>query len=48
MGQGGGATGAKPTGYTNVTTDNNEWQTDKPGRLNFDADLWGRWTATEQ
>lgn len=48
VGQGGGATGAKPTGYTNVTTDNNEWQTDKPGRLNFDADLWGRWTATEQ
>ena len=48
VGQGGGATGAKPTSYTNVTIDNNEWQSDKPGRLNFDADLWGRWTATEQ
>lgn len=48
VGRGGGATGVKPTGYTTVTTDNNEWQSDRPGRLNFDADLWGRWTATDR
>ena len=48
VGQGGGATGAKPATYTTITLDQNNWQSDKPGRLNFDAELWGRWTATGQ
>lgn len=48
VGQGGGATGARPAGYTTITTNGNEWQSDRPGRLNFDAELWGRWTATDR
>lgn len=42
----GGATGAKPTGYTAIALNRSNWQSHQLGRLNFDAELWGRWTLT--
>lgn len=48
VGKSGRTTGTRPTEYTSISIDNNEWQSNKSGRLNFDAELWGRWTATEQ